>query len=85
MTWARLLAKLVLFTAVCAWILGLVTVGVALSPGFIDALETFGMGQGVVGTFLLTWYWITLVLVGIFTADKGFRFIGRWESDDTGE
>jgi hypothetical protein len=74
-----LAAKLVLFVAVCVWILGLLAVGIAYFMPFSTTLDVFLAGAKMpILVFFQAWYWIAVVVLGLFCAKQGFSVIGRW-------
>ena len=74
-----LASKLVLFAVLLIWILGLIAVGIAVQPSLESAMRTLtGVTTQGFYTFFDAWLWIAIVVVGVFTALKGFRLIGKW-------
>jgi len=75
-------ARLVIFTAVAAWIMGWLATGSLLHDPFLKSVSRPELGfSGNIIDVLSAWYIITFIIVGVFVAVCGFRFVGRWEKD----
>ena len=77
-----LIAKFVLFGAVCVWDLILLSIGIILISPLIDYLEGLDLSSVVVKG-IVAWYMLTVVVVGMVVALKGFLVIGKWDGGDT--
>lgn len=75
-----LVSRVVIFTAATLWVVGWLTVGILGLEVLTAKLSTFSPAW--VAYLLQIWYIITIVLVGVWAAIKGFKFVGRWERDD---
>ena len=75
-----LAARVVVFSLACIWVMGWLANGLIWYNIFLEVLGHYGPSW--VAAPLLIWYIATLILVGIWIAVKGFKFIGRWEKDD---
>lgn len=76
-----LASRIVVFALACLWVFGLILVGIATYPAFQATLVSV-IGPTWLITASLVWYVATLVLVGVWVAVKGFRFVGKWEKEN---
>lgn len=73
-------ARLVIFAAVVIWVFGWLMAALGLIPTlFPDVWEGRLASAHPMQIFMFVWFVITFVIVGVWAAVKGFRFIGRWE------
>lgn len=75
-----LAARLVVFAATIIWVMGWLTLGLALYPILFDSARGLVVWQvhPTTSTILSIWFVITFVVVGIYVGYRGFRFVGRW-------
>lgn len=77
-----LAARLIVFAVACVWVLGLG----AFSILYWDHARWLLLGAGY-GTWLETvfnlWFSFTIICVGLYVAYRGFRYVGKWEREDT--
>lgn len=78
-----LASRITIFTLTCIWILGWIAVNLVGFDAFNSILHQYEPSW--VTGFLLVWYVITVILIGVWAAIKGFRFVGRWVREDKDE
>lgn len=76
-----LVARITVFFLTCIWVLGLLFGGVVFFPTVQYQIQTHVAVPALVW-FLIFWYIATIVLVGVWIAIKGFRFVGKWERNE---
>lgn len=76
-----LTARVTVFFLACIWVLGLLFSGFIFFPTFLLQLELHMVNPALSG-FLVFWYVATIVLIGVWIAIKGFKFIGKWEKGE---
>ena len=74
-------ARLAIFAATAAWVLGWLGLGLFLHPVLFDTGGIIYRLGGNIVDAMNTWYVITFILVGIYVAVRGFRFVGKWEKE----
>ena len=76
-----LASRIVVFALACLWVLGWLATGLIWYDIILGVLTQYGTPWLV--TPLLVWYVATLVLVGIWVTIKGFKFVGKWEKNES--
>jgi len=76
-----LTARVTVFFLTCVWILGLLLIGITFFPTAWSQIQVHVANQGL-AWFLVFWYVATIILVGVWIAIKGFKFVGKWEKDE---
>lgn len=64
------------------WTLGFLMGSIMMYPSLEKAVLDFGLNLAVsaaTGTFMYLWYWISVVIVCVYSVYLGFNFIGKWE------
>jgi len=77
--------KIMSFSIIVLWVIGLITAAIMGYTGFVQLLETWGITtQYTNGWYWLmtAWYLITVIIFGAFGAAKGFGFLAKWEPKD---
>jgi len=77
-----LASRIVIFAVAIFWVVGWITMGII----GIETLTTILLSVTLptwIASFLQVWYVTTIILVGVWAAVKGFRFVGKWEKDDS--
>jgi len=77
-----LAARIIVFAFACAWVLGLLLGGVLIFPSFLDLLKE-NITSPSLQSFIAYWYIATIVILGAWVAVKGFKFVGKWEKDES--
>ena len=73
-------ARLVIFTAVVVWVFGWLMAALGLMPTLFPEIWEGKIAQvHPMNVFMFVWFILTSVIIGVWAAVKGFRFIGRWE------
>lgn len=72
-----LASRVIIFAVAIMWVCGWLTVGLA-GLGFLTSFLLVFQPDWLVLT-LQIWYIGTVVVVGIWVAVKGFKFVGKWE------
>ena len=80
-----LVARIVLFTVVLIWVLGLLMIGLLFHEAFLDYMRSIEITQGITLAALVLWYWLTLVVAGVLVANWGFRRVGLWERKEAAD
>lgn len=73
-----LASRITVFALACIWVLGLLLTGIVTFPTFLLVVGSH-VAHPVLVSFIVFWYLATLVLVGLWVAVKGFKFVGKWE------
>ena len=77
-----LAARLVVFAVAILWVFGWLMAALALIPWLFPSIWEGKISQGhPMQIFMFVWFIATFVVVGIWAARKGFRFVGRWEKE----
>jgi hypothetical protein len=71
-----LVLKVVTYFFVLVWDVAFIAAAVIFWNYFLYA---YLKGFGLLGGFILSWYFITVVLIGAWVAAKGMKIIGNWE------
>ncbi len=73
-----LVSRIFVFALACIWVLGLLLYGIITFPTFLLVIELSSI-HPILFNFLAFWYVATLVLIGLWAAVRGFKFVGKWE------
>ena len=77
-----LASRIIIFAMAILWVVGWLFTGIVGLELFTFELTNSGLYSWV-ATFLQVWYIATIVLVGIWVAARGFKFVGKWEKDES--
>lgn len=76
-----LAARIIIFALACVWIVGFLMAGLAIFEHYSVFVEEY-FGTGFYYNFLSGWYIVSVVLIAVLTANRGFRFVGHWVRKD---
>ena len=76
-----LAARVVVFGLSVVWVLGWLLTCLVIFPFFGELLRAVLPYPSLVG-FAQFWFIFTAVVIGVWIAIKGFRFVGRWVKND---
>lgn len=73
-------ARLVIFAAVVLWVFGWIMAALGLIPILFPSAWEGKLFEGhPMQIFMFIWFIATFVIIGVWAALKGFKFVGRWE------
>ena len=73
-----LASRIIIFAVAIMWVCGWLTMGLA-GLGFITTILLSYQPAWLILAMQI-WYIGTVIVIGIWVAVKGFRFVGRWET-----
>jgi hypothetical protein len=75
-------ARLVVFAVVVTWVLGWLAFGLSLIPGLYPTIWEGDLTSAhPMEVAMFVWFILTFVIVGVWVAVKGYKFVGRWERE----
>lgn len=75
-------ARLVIFAAVVIWVCGWLMAALGLMPILFPFIwEGHLTSAHPMQVFMFVWFVCTFILIGVWAAVKGFKFVGRWEKE----
>lgn len=77
-----LAVKVLGWAIVLVWTLGFLMGAIMIYPTLESSVLNFGLNLAVkatTGTFMYCWYWLSVVLICVYSVYRGFNFIGKWE------
>ncbi len=84
---AQIIAKLSLFGVLVVWEFVFLGAGLAFLGSFLTRFKVLAepdlVHQGILD-FLTVWYVLTLVVIGIWVANKAFNLVLKWERSNGG-
>jgi len=73
-------ARLIVFSVAVVWVFGWLMASLALIPVLFPVIWEGNIAWAhPMEVFMFVWFVATAVIVGVFAAVKGFRFVGKWE------
>jgi len=73
-----LAARVIVFFVAIVWVAGWVFMGLIFWDSWLD--QIYGLQPDWLPVLLQVWYIATIVVIGAWVALKGFRFVGKWET-----
>jgi len=75
-------ARLVVFAAVVTWVLGWLMFGLSFIPVLYPTIWEGNLTSAhPMEVAMFIWFITTFIIVGVWAAVKGYKFVGRWEKE----